>query len=66
LRGLRIKPGPSVYEAWVVFFLTFSGVVWDGVHLVRRPLIGLLYQPRMIDEYGASGGVRIGRGNRST
>jgi hypothetical protein len=30
--------------------------------------VGLLYQPRMIDddEYGAVGGMRIGRGNRST
>jgi hypothetical protein len=35
--------------------------------LVRRPLIGLLYQPRMIDdECGAVSGMRIGRGNRST
>jgi hypothetical protein len=35
--------------------------------LVRRPLIGLLYQPRLIDdECGAFGGMRIGRGNRST
>jgi hypothetical protein len=43
-------------------------VGWDWVHLVRRPLIRLLYQPRMIDddEYGAVGGMRIGRGNRST
>jgi hypothetical protein len=43
---------------------------WDWVHLVRRPLIGLVYQPRMLDddddEYGAVGGMRIGRGNRST
>jgi hypothetical protein len=30
--------------------------------------VGLLYQPRMIedDDYGAVGGIRIGRGNRST
>jgi hypothetical protein len=42
--------------------------VWDSVYLVRRPLIGLLYLPRMIDddECGAVGGMRIGRGNRST
>jgi hypothetical protein len=33
--------------------------------LVRRPLIGVLYQPRMIDanKCGAVGGMRIGRGN---
>jgi hypothetical protein len=37
------------------------------LHLVRRPLSGLLYQPRMIyDECGAVGGIRIGRGNRRT
>jgi hypothetical protein len=29
--------------------------------------VGLLYQPRMIDDdYGVVGGMRIGRGNRST
>jgi hypothetical protein len=44
----------------------FRGVGWDWVLLVRRPLIGLLYQPRMIDEYGAFDGMKIGRGNRST
>jgi hypothetical protein len=49
------------------FFFKFLGVVWDWVHLVLRPLIGLLYQPRMIDdEYGAVCGMRIGRENRST
>jgi hypothetical protein len=35
--------------------------------LVRRPLTDLLYQPRMIDdECGTVGGIKIGRGNRST
>jgi hypothetical protein len=38
--------------------------------LVRWPIFGLLYQPRMIDddddECGVVGGMRIGRGNRST
>jgi hypothetical protein len=48
----------------------FLEVGWDWVHLVRRPLIGLLYQAlddRMIDgdECRAVGGMRIGRGNRS-
>jgi hypothetical protein len=48
------------------FFIYFShGVDW--VNMVRRPLFGLLYQLRMIDdECGAVGGLRIGRGNRST
>jgi hypothetical protein len=43
-------------------------VGWDWVHLVRRPLTGLLYQPRMIDDddCGAIRGMRIGRGNRCT
>jgi hypothetical protein len=40
-------------------------VGWDWVHLVRRPLIGLLYPPWMIDEYDAVGRMRIGRGNGS-
>jgi hypothetical protein len=50
------------------FSFSFFWVGWDSVHLVRRPLIGLLYQPRMLDydECGAVGGMRIGRGNRST
>jgi hypothetical protein len=41
--------------------------VWDWVHLVRRPLFGLLYQPWMMDddECGVIGGI-IGRGNQST
>jgi hypothetical protein len=40
---------------------------WDWVHLVRRPLFGLLYQPRMIDdESGEVGWMRTDRGNRST
>jgi hypothetical protein len=40
--------------------------------LARRPLIGLLYKPRMIDddddddECGAVGRMKIGRENRST
>jgi hypothetical protein len=33
--------------------------------LVRRPLI-VLYQPRLTDDYGALGGMRIGRRNRSS
>jgi hypothetical protein len=33
--------------------------------LVRRPLIGLLYQPRIMDDECEVGGMRIGMGNRS-
>jgi hypothetical protein len=52
----------------VKIFFKFLGVGWDCIHLVHRQIIGLLYQPRMIDddECGAVGGMRIGRGNRST
>jgi hypothetical protein len=41
-------------------------VSWGGVRLMSP--LGLLYQPRMIDddECGAVGGMRIGRGNWST
>jgi hypothetical protein len=42
------------------------GVGRDWVHFVCRPLTGLLYQPLLIDEYGAVGGMWIGRGTRST
>jgi hypothetical protein len=31
-------------------FFQIFGVGWDWVHLVRRPLFGLLYQPRMMDD----------------
>jgi hypothetical protein len=54
------------FEVVFFFFLVSLG----GVRL--SPLgtsetVGLLYQPRMIDDdYGAIGGRRIGRGNRST
>jgi hypothetical protein len=50
---------------WV--FFKFLGVGWDWVHLVRRAIFGLVYQPRMIDdECGVVGGMKIWRGNRST
>jgi hypothetical protein len=49
----------------------FFSVPLGGVRL--SPLgtsatVGLLYQPRMIDDddYGVVGGIRIGRGNRNT
>jgi hypothetical protein len=47
--------------------LLFLGVVWRCARLVRRPLFGLMYQPRMMD-YDVCGAVgeMIGRGNRST
>jgi hypothetical protein len=50
------------YNVWLFFkFL----VGWDWVHLARRPLFGLLYQPRMLDgECEAVGGMKIGMGIR--
>jgi hypothetical protein len=51
----------------IFFFVNFLGVGWDWVHLVCRPLTGLLYQPRIDDdECGAVSGMRIGRGNQNT
>jgi hypothetical protein len=49
----------------VIFFFLMG---WDWVHLVLRPLLGLLYQPQIIDnnDCGAISGMRIFRGNRST
>jgi hypothetical protein len=49
--------------------VSFSFIEWSKiwVHLVNRPLFGLLYQPRMTDdEFGAVVGTRIVRGNRSS
>jgi hypothetical protein len=54
-------------ERYIHIFYLFKlhGVGWDWVHLVCWTLIGQLYQSRMINEYGAFGGMRIGRGNWS-
>jgi hypothetical protein len=51
---------------WKDYFFLFCGVGWDWVPWVSQPLMGLLYQPWMTDEYGAFGGMSIGRGNRRT
>jgi hypothetical protein len=66
LLGNQLLERPRMIWKYYSSFFYFLGMGWDWVHLVRRPLIGLLYQPRMIDECGAVGGMRIGRGNRST
>jgi hypothetical protein len=54
----------SLWFICMRLFLSCGVRLW--VHLVRRPLFGLLYQPRMIHECGAVGEMRIGKGNRST
>jgi hypothetical protein len=48
--------------------VSFLGVGWDWVYLVRRPLFGLLCQPRMVDDghCGAISGMRTGSKDRST
>jgi hypothetical protein len=49
----------------VVFLVSLGGVRLSP--LGTSVTVGLLYQPRMIDDdYGAAGGMRIGKGNRST
>jgi hypothetical protein len=62
--------GPTVHPSKQCVWATpwFLGVGWDWVHLVRRPLFGLLYQPRISydDKCGTVGGIRIGREDRST
>jgi hypothetical protein len=60
---IRICKPSTTTQLMNLFFFNF---MWWGVHLVHWPLIGLLYQPWMLDEYGAFGGMWIGRGKRST
>jgi hypothetical protein len=45
------------------YCFSFRGLGWGKAQLARRPLVGLLYQPRTIDDYGAVGRMKIGRGN---
>jgi hypothetical protein len=68
LRGKRhTRHGNNLALLRLIFFIFwFRGVGCDWTHLVRRPLIGLSYRPRMVDEYGVFGGIRTGGGNRST
>jgi hypothetical protein len=65
--AIRSWRSETVIEKITSFSFQFLVVGWDWVHLARRPLIGLLYQPRMIDdECGAVGEMKIGRGNWSS
>jgi hypothetical protein len=50
----------------MIFFIILSGVRLSP--LGTAATIGLMCQPQMIDDCdcGAGGGMRIGRGNRST
>jgi hypothetical protein len=63
---VRREPNKSENH-WSSFFLVYlRGVRLSA--LGTSATVGLLYQPRMMDDddYGAVGGLRIGRGNRST
>jgi hypothetical protein len=64
--GLQHVRNPSVSAVNLLrssLLFSFHGVSW--FHLVSRPLTGLLYQPRITDEYGSFGGTRIGRENQN-
>jgi hypothetical protein len=39
---------------------------WNWVHTARRPVNGLFYLPRVIVMMDNFGGMKIGRGNKST
>jgi hypothetical protein len=58
--------GEKPPKSHIFFFYYFIEVGWDWAHLVRRPLIGLLYQHRVTDEHGACGGMRNVTVNLST
>jgi hypothetical protein len=60
-----IQPERYFRQDTVFFSVSLGGV---RLRLLgTSATVGLLYQPRLIDDdYGAVGGMRIGRGNRST
>jgi hypothetical protein len=48
-------------------YLSFiHNMEWDQVHFVLQQLVGLLYRPQMIDEYGSFSKMIIGMGNWGT
>jgi hypothetical protein len=58
-----LTAGNAVLAGFLLAFL-FSFMGWNGmgsdcIHLVRQPLIGLLYQPRKTDEYGELGRKKL-------
>jgi hypothetical protein len=48
----------------IIMFITLSGVRLSP--LATAATTGLSYQPQMIHDGGKTGGMKIGRGNRST
>jgi hypothetical protein len=63
---LHSVPPERDSEVFFFFLVTLGGVRLSP--LGTSPIVGLLYQPRIIDDddYGAVGGMRVGRVNRST
>jgi hypothetical protein len=62
--AFELRDRSSINDNGVDFFYvvaSVSTVSWGWVRLVRRPLVPLLYQPRIIDEYGAVGAMKIAR-----
>jgi hypothetical protein len=58
-KKLRLRQGNLI-------FTVFLQVSWDCVHLVRRPLFGIFYQPRMKDyESEATGGMSSRRNSNT-
>jgi hypothetical protein len=53
-----VKDRPVPIKQEIFFFVGWG----ETSPIVRRPLIGLLLKPRIMDEYGVFGGMRIGRG----
>jgi hypothetical protein len=62
--GAFHEQGNNVKLVTVLCFL-INGVGFDWVHLSRRTIVGLSYQPETIDKCGAFSEIIIGRGNRS-
>jgi hypothetical protein len=73
----QLKQGYPFFYQWLDHYFIYLLFIIGGVELSPYVLLkslgtaatsGLLYKPQMIDEgdCGAIGGMKIGRGNRST
>jgi hypothetical protein len=54
------------YHIIIIIIILLLFVGGETVNLVYWPLVGLLYQPLIVDKYGAVGKMRIGEANWST
>lgn len=65
--GLRsCKRMLQTFSQTALVFLLIREEGWGRVHAVRRLLVGILYMPWMMDEYGAFCRIKFGRGSRRT